>query len=43
VPSVADKIGARRVLVGKTEENRPLGKPRLKRKDDIKMGLQVVR
>jgi hypothetical protein len=39
VPSVTDKIRARRVLVGKTEGKRPLGKPRLNRKDDIKMGL----
>jgi hypothetical protein len=28
------------VLVGKPEENRPLGRPRHRWKDNIKMGLQ---
>jgi hypothetical protein len=30
------------VLVGKPEERRPLGKPRLRREDNIKMDLQEV-
>jgi len=31
-----------RVLVGKPEGKRPLGRPRLRREDNIKMGLQEV-
>ena len=31
-----------RVLVGKPEGKRPLGKPRLRRKDNIKMNVQEV-
>jgi len=31
-----------RVLVGKPEGKRPLGKPRLRRKDNIKMNVQKV-
>ena len=34
--------GARRVLVGSPERNRPLGRPRLKWEDNIKMDLQDV-
>jgi len=34
---------AYRVLVGKLEGKRPLGRPRRKRVDNIKMGLQEVR
>jgi len=31
-----------KVLVGKREEKRPLGRPRRRRKDNIKIDLQVV-
>jgi hypothetical protein len=34
--------GVYRVLVGKSEGKRPLGPPRRKRKDNIKMNLQEV-
>jgi hypothetical protein len=34
--------GVYRVLVGKPEGKRPLGRPRCKWKDNIKMGLQEV-
>ena len=34
--------GAYRILVGKLEGKRPLGKPRLKWEDNIKMDLQEV-
>jgi len=34
--------GAYRILVGRTEGRRPLGRPRLKWWDDIKMDLQEV-
>jgi len=33
---------ARRVLVGSPEGNRPLGRPRLKWEDNIKIDLQYV-
>ena len=36
------KRGVYRVLMGKPEGNRPLGRPRLRRKDNIKMDLQEV-
>jgi hypothetical protein len=36
------KRGAYRVLVGKPEGKRPLGRPRLRREDNIKMDLQEV-
>jgi hypothetical protein len=32
----------KRVLVGKTEGKKPLGRPRLRREDNIKMGVQDV-
>jgi hypothetical protein len=35
--------GAYRVLVGKRERKKPLGRPRRRRVDNIKMGLQEVR
>jgi len=31
-----------RVLMGRPERNRPLGRPRLRREDNIKMDLQEV-
>jgi len=34
--------GAYRVLVGKPERRRPLGSPRHRWEDDIKMGLQEI-
>jgi hypothetical protein len=34
--------GVRRVLVGKLERNRPLGRPRRRWKNNIKMDLQEV-
>jgi hypothetical protein len=34
--------GEHRVLVGKPEEKRPLGRPRRRWEDNIKMDLQVV-
>jgi hypothetical protein len=37
-----DRIGVYRVLVGKPEEKRPLGRPRRRWKDNIKTALQEV-
>jgi len=34
--------GVYRILVGKPEEKRPLGRPRRRREDNIKMNLQEV-
>ena len=34
--------GVHRVLVGKIEEKRPLGRPRRRREDNINMDLQEV-
>jgi hypothetical protein len=34
--------GVYRVLVGKTEENRPLGRPSFRWEDNIKMDLQEI-
>ena len=34
--------GVHKVLVGKREGKRPLGRPRLRREDNIKMDLQKV-
>jgi len=42
VTRVGDRRGACRVLVGKPEGKRPLGRPRLRREDNIKMDLQEV-
>ena len=36
------KIGVYRILMGKSEEKRPLERPRLRREDNIKMDLQEV-
>jgi hypothetical protein len=37
-----EERGVRRVLVGKPEEKRPLGRPRRRWEDDIKMDFQEV-
>jgi hypothetical protein len=42
VASTGDRIGVYRVLVGKPEGKRPLGRPRSKWQDNIKMDLQEV-
>jgi hypothetical protein len=39
---MGDRRGVYRVLVGKPEGKRPLGRPRRRRKDNIKMGIQGV-
>jgi hypothetical protein len=39
---MGERRGIYRVLVGKLEGNRPLGRPRQKWEDDIKMDLQAV-
>jgi hypothetical protein len=39
---MGERRGVYRVLVGKPEGKRPLGKPRRRRKDSIKMDLQEV-
>jgi hypothetical protein len=38
-----EKRGAHRILVGRPEGRRPLGRPRLRWEDNIKMDLQEVR
>jgi hypothetical protein len=43
VARIGEKIGVYRVLVGKPEEKRPLGRPRRRWEDNIKMDLQEVR
>ena len=42
VSRTAEIRGVYRVLVGKPEGNRPLGRPRHRWEDNIKMGLQEV-
>jgi len=42
VACMGERIGIYRVLVGKPEGNRPLGRPRHRWEDNIKMGLQEV-
>ena len=42
VARMEEKRGVYRVLVGKPEENRPLGRPRYRWEDNIKMDLQEV-
>jgi hypothetical protein len=39
---MGERGGVYRVVVGKTEEKRPLGRPRLRWEDNIKMDLQEV-
>jgi len=40
---MGEKRGVYRVLVGKTEGKRPLGRPMRRREDNIRMNLQEVR
>jgi len=42
VARMGERRGIRRVLVGKPEERRPLGRPRSRWDDNIKMDLQEV-
>ena len=42
VARVGDRRGAYRVLVGKSEGKKPLGRPRRRWEDNIKMYLQEV-
>jgi hypothetical protein len=42
VAHMGEGRGVRRVLVGKPEGRRPLGRPRLRWEDNIKMDLQEV-
>ena len=42
VARMGEGRGVHRVLVGKPEENRPLGRPRRRWEDNIKMDLQEV-
>jgi hypothetical protein len=39
---MGESRGAYRVLVGKPEGNRPFGRPRHRREDNLKMDLQTV-
>jgi len=39
---MGERRGVYRVLVGKPERKRPLGRPRSRQKDNIKMDLQEV-
>jgi len=43
VPRMSEERGACRVLAGKPEGRRPLGRPRCRWVDNIKMDLQEVR
>jgi len=40
---LGERIGSYRFMVGKPEEKRPLGRPRHRWEDNIKMDLQEVR
>jgi len=42
VARMGERIGAHRVLVGKPERRKPLGRPRHRWEDNIKMDLQEV-
>ena len=42
VARIGEGRGVHTVLVGKPEEKRPLGRPRRRWEDNIKMGLQEV-
>jgi hypothetical protein len=42
VACMGEKRGAFRVLVGKPDEKTPLGRPGLRREDNIKMDLQKL-
>jgi hypothetical protein len=43
VARIGEERGVYRVLVGKPEGKRPLGRPRLRWEDNIRMDLQEVR
>jgi len=43
VARMGERRGVSRILVGKPEGKRPLGRPRRRLEDNIKMGLQEVR
>jgi hypothetical protein len=43
VARMVEERGVHRVLVGKPEGNRPLGRPRRRWEDNIKMDVQEVR
>jgi hypothetical protein len=43
VARTGDRRGAYRILLGRPEGKRPLGRPRCRWKDNIKMDLQEVR
>jgi hypothetical protein len=42
IARMGEKIGAYRILVGRPEGRRPLGRPRRRSEDNIKMDLQAV-
>jgi hypothetical protein len=42
VARTGDRRGAYRLVVGKPEGNTPLGRPRRRREDNIRMDLQAV-
>jgi len=42
VAGIGERRGSYRVLVGKLDGKRPLGRPRFRREDNIKMDLQEV-
>jgi len=42
IARIGERRGVYRVLVGELEEKKPLGRPRPKREDNIKMDLQEV-
>ena len=42
VARMGERRGVHRVLVGKSEEKRPLGRPRLRWENNIKMDLQEM-
>jgi hypothetical protein len=42
IPHMGDRRGVHRVFVGKPERKRPLGTPRCRWEDNIKMNLQEV-
>jgi hypothetical protein len=42
VARMGDRRGAYRVLVGKSDKNRPLGRPKRRGENNIKMDLQEV-
>ena len=43
VPYMGDRIGEHRILVGRSEGKRPLGRPRYGRENNIKMDIPEVK